>query len=69
LDHGFSVLSPWSVSSVAMESVMRQHIMAGSMWWSQAAHLTADSKQRKRERDQVPISPSGALPQWPKFLQ
>jgi hypothetical protein len=37
--HSFRGFSSWSLSSTDFESVVRQHIMVGNLWWSKAAHL------------------------------
>jgi hypothetical protein len=34
LAHGFS---PWLTGSIVFKPVVRQNIIAGSMWWSKAA--------------------------------
>lgn len=64
LAHGVGGFISWLVGSIGLRPVVRQNIMEGSMWWSEAAHLRATRKQSERDRrgSGFPIAPLRAHP-------
>lgn len=56
----FGHSSPSLVSSLAFRAVVRPHLTTDNISWKRAVHLIAARKQRKREKEEDPISPS-----WP----
>jgi predicted transposase YdaD len=50
LANDFRSFSPWSIGSGALGPMVRQKTMAESVWYSKAARLMADRKERGRER-------------------